>query len=272
MKLWNINLLRRNKDRYDGVDYYEICNSRLGPVDMNYHFSMSFRKNYFYCEVSKAGCSQIKSNLWRAELANTPLPKNFWQNNWDVHCNFTSHILIKPFQIGKHIFNSFIASEETTKWIVVRNPYTRMLSAYLDKVRRNTGHFHSLRDHVAKQRGTVAEDVNGESVSFLEFCKAVEAVRNPSNLDQHWRPQYWHTCADIIPYNLIGKLEEITSFEEKLRDTIGIDDLGFRGGRGHKTDASIQLRKHYCSYSKDIVDRVYADDFANFGYEKEIPA
>lgn len=272
MQFASLNFLRLRKKNVDAkVDYYELCNSRLGPTEMNYHFSMSLRKQYFYCEVSKAGCSQIKSTLWRSELADTPLPKEFWKNNWDVHRNFTNHLLIKPFQLGKSIFNDMMENDKIVKWTVVRNPYTRLLSGYLDKVKRNTSHFNSLRPHIARQRGVSVEDVAGENVTYLEFCRAIAAVKNPSNLDQHWRPQYWHTCSDIIRYNLVGKLEEIRIFEERLGRAVGVKDLGFSGGRGHRTNATEQLREHYCDEAKRIVDAVYSNDFDHFGYSRVIP-
>jgi len=251
--------------------YYQECNQRLGPQQMNYHFSISLKNRYFFCEVAKSGCTAIKKELWRQELLGVPMPEKFLNTKHNPHAVFHHHLLIKPFQMGLTKFNEFIRDTQTIKWAVVRNPFTRALSGYLNKIKRNEPQFKNIARRIAKFRGVAPEKVQHDSVSFEEYCRALSTFEKPIEFDQHWRPQYDHICADIIPYTFFAKLEGLDQDAEEIARKIGLKKLIFTSGRGHATDSKKKLSEYYNQKSADIVRKVYAKDFKNFGYSLELP-
>jgi len=159
--------LRKNK-----TNYYEMVKDRLGFVEFNYNFYISLKNKYIYCQVAKAGCSTIKKQLIRNELdetGHTPEARNVW-----AHAPYHNSLMVKPFQVGPAMFNEIIRDKKFLKFIFVRNPYTRALSGYLDKVRKGENMVNNIIPHVDTQRGCDISDIDQSSISFIEFCRALE--------------------------------------------------------------------------------------------------
>lgn len=251
--------------------YYQKCTERLGPQQMNYHFSISLKNMYFFCEVAKSGCSSAKKELWRQEMLDVPMPEAFLKANHNPHAPFHQHMLIKPFQLGQTRFNEFIRNPSVIKWAIVRNPFTRILSGYLDKVQRNEPMFRNIAHQVAQMRGVQREAVEASSVSFEEYCQALSRFRRPIDFDQHWRPQYEHTCADIIPYTFFAKLETLDAEAPLISRRLGLSDLTFNAGKRHATGSNEKIAQYYTDKTADIVRKVYAKDFQHFGYSLDLP-
>lgn len=265
------NVLRRLKPGSSSAGLYDACNKRLGAQQMNYHFSISLKNRYFYCEVAKAGCSAVKSELWRQELSDVPMPPGYADKPRNTHAAFPQHVLIKPYQLGREGFETFLSDPKVMKWIVVRNPFTRALSGYLDKIRRDAPQFAAnIAPLVAMQRGVPATEVAADSVTFEEFCEALATFKTARSFDQHWRPQYRHTCADLIDYSDILKLETLAEDSQRLSRHMG-RPVAFTRGRGHATGSSDKIAAFYTPRAADLIRQVYAEDFAQFGYPLDLP-
>ena len=83
------------------------------------------------CETPKAACSSIKRLLHKIELHDTP-----YQPNKNVHDRAHSPLL-RPTQLPPRAFTECLTSAGWFRFAFVRNPFTRVLSAYLDKIRRD---------------------------------------------------------------------------------------------------------------------------------------
>lgn len=251
--------------------YYQSCNDRLGPQQMNYQFSISLKNQYIFCEVAKSGCSAVKRALWRQEVKDVPMPRGFSDTYNNPHVAFPHHLLVKPFQLGEAGFNQAVRDPSFVKWTVVRNPFTRALSGYLDKVCRNEPQFANIRNRVAKMRGNAPEDIEHTDVSFEQFCEALATFEKPIEFDPHWRPQFLHTCGDILPYTHIAKLESLDESLEHLTKLVGFKNLNFSSGRPHATNANEKLPDFYTDRCIEIIRDVYALDFLHFGYDRDLP-
>lgn len=141
----------------------------------------------------------------------------------------------------------------------VRNPFSRVASAYLDKVARLKGkQTKLLKNYYGVQR---------EVVSFREFCRYLEKYGREE--DPHWFPQSFFVPVPTDQLHFIGYFEnfdsDLNTLHCKLRlqpSKEGID----RRWDSHRTDAHHQLAQLYCSETIDIVRRLYRDDFQRFGY------
>jgi hypothetical protein len=155
---------------------------------------------------------------------------------------------------------AFIAQQKPLVFCFVRNPYTRFLSAYLDKIQRD-GPF----------RAKVARDLRvdpgrRDAVSFRAFADYVQG-QAVAAMDPHWRVQFFHTLSDRIRHDFVGRTE---TFEESLREICRIAGIAFDRYYselgGHATGASRRTGEFYDEGIAATVGSIYAADFRNFGY------
>jgi len=225
------------------------------PFDqIDYAINISLKHNYLYTETPKVACSTIKTILQQIELELTHFQRIHFE---DIHFRQYSPLL-KPSQIGN--FDDFL-QKNIFKFCFVRNPYTRLLSAYLDKIQKNQPMKKSVLLHLGKNSADLSQ-----AISFEEFVHVV-CEQPISNMDPHWRIQYFQTFQQGIQYDFIGKLENIN------------DDLNFVINRlnlqptptthiedRHATHSNDLIHQFYKPDLLKMVEKKYAIDFEHFNY------
>ena len=190
--------------------------SRFVPVsNFQYSINISTKYNYVYVETPKVGCSIIKSVLQKAEIND---PYFFRPDFEDIH-NRGFSPLLKPSQVGN--LDTFIENNKPFTFCFSRNPYSRLLSAYLDKIDSNRPQKKNVLLHLGKDISDL-----GHKVSFDEFLKVV-CEQPIANMDTHWRIQYYQTFQDSINYDFMGKLENFTEDFVFVLDKLSIDHEKF---------------------------------------------
>lgn len=193
--------------------------------------------------IGKAGHSSVVASLARLQLGR------------DAPINEAKSRLFKvPSALGAED----VAGLDTYfKFTFVRNPYTRTLSAFLDKVARGK----VVPPRLAKRLGT-------RPPRFLDFCLYLDD--GGLNDDVHWAPQTSMMVLPIDLFDLIGRLE---SFDQDLAVVMTRLGLGAQNPVGrhdpHRTDANKSRDSYYCDRSREIVSRLMADDFRLLGYPTE---
>ncbi|MCV0371067.1 sulfotransferase family protein [Filomicrobium sp.] len=136
--------------------------------------------------------------------------------------------------------------DSTFKFTFVRNPYHRILSAYLDKVR--TGR---------KTKGMS---------SFPEFCRFLDNGGLLNNA--HWAPQSSILLLPIDRFDFIGRVEALNADLATVFAALDfpLPDKFSRAGPP-ATKAAEMMREHYTDECREIVARLYRTDFEAFGYE-----
>jgi dermatan 4-sulfotransferase 1 len=156
------------------------------------------------------------------------------------------------------------------KFAFTRNPYDRLLSAFLDKIGTTV---ESGQRTKAKHRMLVTQALKqplGSVISFDMFVSYLEA--GGINDDPHWCRQ-----VDLIPLRLfefdyIGKVEEL----EKDLSTVFTSIFGRQvdippiKSRGKNTGATLVRNEYYDRNLMKRVSDLYADDFEMFSYSREI--
>lgn len=180
--------------------------------------------------------------------------------------------------LGLHYKNPHVANfakvglgqcpENYTSFAIVRNPFARFVSLYLDKIRPNTnmkGFTDGVETHVLGKYGGKFN----KNMSFEEFV-SVCLVDIPScNADDHWalqRPQVWGVGTDEM-LNHYFKIEDLGSFYWFLK----LRGLDFRNiprsnPRPRKKEMHWVDFYQYKSIVK-LVNDYYHDDLVSFGYE-----
>jgi hypothetical protein len=200
--------------------------------------------NIFYNRIPKAGSSTIIANLYSMKYG----------------INIAS---LTDSRRAKYSFKkpSEMLNEEVDKisnyfkFTIVRNPYTRILSAYQDKI--SSGKKNLKNSFFAD-----------EIPSFSEFCRYLELGGWKDNI--HWAPQTSILLLPLKEYNYIGYVEslaeDLTNILEKISNNYIKDILNFTQ---HKTGADDIYRQIYDSQSVAIVAKIYQPDFDAFGYNPD---
>lgn len=139
---------------------------------------------------------------------------------------------------------------------VVRNPYARTLSAYLDKFRQGDKHLDRLGERVA--------GFNADRLTFRGFCRYLAAGGEAENA--HWMRQTRLTgLADRIDF--VGRVETLEADLATILHGIGARKIGRIESAGPPaTEAAAKSRAHYDDETRGIVETVYRRDFEAFGY------
>jgi hypothetical protein len=193
--------------------------------------------------IGKAGHSSVVLNLAKAQYG----------EDLDIG-GAKKHAFAKPSSLSRDEVERL---DEYFKFTLVRNPYTRTLSAYLDKV---------VRGKVVPE--PLARSTSGRAPSFLDFCLYLEDGGLHDAL--HWAPQ---TAQMVIPVSAFDKIARLESFNEDFDAVlrhIGLGErleaLGIGKYDAHKTQSDQKRDQYYCSRSRDIIARLMADDFRLLGY------
>lgn len=218
----------------------------------NYLINFSKKYKYIYVEVPKTGCTTIKRALQLAEFDgdDSQLSKN-------IHDRRASPLLA-PRQ-DPEAFASAWEDPEYVKFTFVRNPYTRTLSAYLDKI---------VINEWERERRLPALGFDSDStVGFAEFLERI-ADQNPREMDIHWAPQHLLIGAGRNRYDRIFRFEAFREAATRVFAELGIDGVEgiVESLPHHATGAGDKLREHYGETEQQLVASIFSEDFERLGY------
>ena len=203
---------------------------------------------FFYNRVPKAANTSITQTLFehttfRLKVARRQHPKY----------QFLRPLFLSPNEVNR-------LEQEAYKFTFVRDPYSRALSAYLDKVGR--------RRHQGLRFLQWAERHN-QPQSFLGFCRYLQA--GGLFLDMHWAPQVEILCLPLERFDFIGRVEQLDrDLAQVLQHLYGVTASRPTPRAGTHTRASERLKEAYGPEERAIVNRLYAADFEQLGYDRHL--
>jgi hypothetical protein len=220
-----------------------------------------------YAPVPKAGCSSIKAYLRRIEGYAKDLDVERLHNKRLNGLSYASSL-----SRGQMV-NALFARNGYFKFTVVRNPFARLVSAYVDLLSDRDG---QGPRHVAAHQELLAEvrsrrDARPSeltSITFEDFIHSLEN-RRPVDLDRHWQPQSHLTMSALLSYDMVIRLEELDERAPELADRLGTDLV--LSERLNATRArQVDLVAWFPTELEQIVLSVYAADFRRFGYPRSV--
>ncbi len=242
---------------------FPTLDSQTIAYRLAYGSFVSLRHKILYVETPKVACTTIKEYL--RDLCDAP-PLTFSighhrESRRDMFVHARSNVpLPSLFDLDEETQRHVLTSPEFLRFGIVRNPYSRLLSAWRNKIllcepgyeyvyRKMTGIEPSLREK--------------ETLTFEQFLKFVEG-EDVGTCNPHWRRQIDLLLYPAIPYTHLGKIE-------RLRDTFELIEKHAEPGRSVPLGNSNSTRVGHAKLTDAIAGRIhklYAADFEAFGYNR----
>ena len=223
---------------------------------INYLTHIDDRRKVVYIETPKVACTSIKKFMMDQYVDGT---FNLY-NRGDVHDRKVSplrQISELPSKDVSRIFGS-----EYKRFSFVRNPFSRLLSGYLDKIVTNDYE----RNRHLPLLGFDLED----RPTLLEFLERIARIDN-SVRDIHFATQSSLLMLDNVYYDFIGRFENFDADFSRLKRKYypgnypKIDYKEF--GMGHASNANSKIKEYFGTAEIDLVLEVYREDFQEFDYQ-----
>jgi len=230
----------------------------VGPLwltEVDIRGALSARDGFFFNRVPKAANSTIVANLVRLSAARSGRRPRPGREKWYFR---------RPlFATARDL----AAMQDGVAFTFVRDPYTRTLSAFLDKI---LGRTPAARGFYRWWDGTGGGAGGGAGTpDFADFCRYLAAGGLYDDI--HWAPQ---TALLLLPperFDWIGRFETLDTDLTEILTRIFGPQAAPQGRAGPRSDARSALSR-YTPETAETVARLYAADFEAFGYAKGPPS
>ncbi|CAL1241802.1 sulfotransferase family 2 domain-containing protein [Candidatus Methylocalor cossyra] len=240
--------------------------ARIPAGDLVYAMNVSQRYRYVYMDNPKTGCSSLKSALVELETRGTENPVDCY--DWTVFHSSGVSPLQRITRLGASAPLSFLVAEGYRFFTFVRNPYTRLLSGYRDKIVKNK----PQKRHILRVMGYDIADLQ-RPISFAEFVKAV--VRQTDyEMNPHWRVQKVQILYEVLDYAFVGRFEAYQRDFYRVFELLGIpqeETPQLRHLNRTKEGEREGCGQYYTKELQAMVYERYREDFETFGYGYELP-
>ena len=208
-------------------------------------------REFIWIRIPKAANSTIAASLWAAmaEAGDTVTSK-------DGRKSSHKQRFLRPSALNAEQVRAI--RERYFKFIFVRNPYARVLSAYLNK-----GQLGARRGRKFGQK----ESLVGTPAGFEHFCRYLAG--GGLCKDPHWHPQNGLCPFPPEELDFIGRAETLLEDLQRLHVQIGLPWQGITQAGPKPTRAGQRVKEFYSDESRQLVASLYAEDFRRFGYSLE---
>lgn len=189
-------------------------------------------KNFLYMKTHKAACTTVLATLMtqiahlKGDTADISMET--------VHNPPNTLLLTGPRGLEPDDVTSAVQDKNVFKFTVIRDPLTRTVSAWADKIKSNHKQKARLMEHLG-----LPTEKNLTLKQFLEVLAKDEGARD---LDRHWRPQRKEISYDQIDFDFIGTVEtlegDMAYISREIFGDAALPKLNdTRQSLGHKTSA-----------------------------------
>ncbi len=226
-------------------------------TQVDYLCNIGRSRGFLYFETPKVACTSIKRSLQLLERGAGGAPLA------GVHDKRASP-LQGALSSGMS-FEDIFVSPRLFRFSFVRNPFSRALSCYLEKI---------VADEIERRRLLPALGFAPDaSVSLVDFLRAIEAQDHAAR-DIHWRPQSDLLKDRDVHYHFIGRFEHLARDYRYALAQFGVsgEAAALPDLSPHRTNAGSRVAELLGPDEIDLVRRIYHDDFLRYGYSFDLPA
>lgn len=213
--------MRKRLDRINKLCQHEVVKRyKIG-------FNQTVTRFYFlnspalsYCKVPKAG-----STFWTKKFVELQKTRQQYLNTKTRTFIHNMGNTIQQFAFGDK--NATTIYENSINFLVSRDPYTRLFSAYMDKYNL-LGHTEFAR-FIAKKTGKGLYQQDGQkcgyNVNFQDFLDhVVNSALSGQIINRHWAPIFilCHPCS--MPYHYLSKQESMNQDTAYIVKTLNLSN------------------------------------------------
>ena len=171
-----------------------------------------------------------------------------------------------------------LSRPDIKKYTMVRDPYTRVLSAYLNKIEQRLppkpegegDHFDKIvRDIDAFRRSVLGSD-RYPSITFEVFLLWLRDSGSWFTKDEHWAPQTKLLRQPDVDFDIVGRFENLTEDAPQILKAMGCRQqfpsqaqLNFP-----PTAAESKVSYYFKDGTRRLSEQVCSRDFEIFGYSR----
>ncbi|KAM6966229.1 carbohydrate sulfotransferase 12-like isoform 1-T2 [Tautogolabrus adspersus] len=252
------------------------------------HLIVDDRHGIIYCYVPKVACSNWKRIM--IVLSESMLQDGVPQRDplaipRDLVHNSSMHFTFNKFwkrygKFAKHLMK--VKLKKYTKFLFVRDPFVRLISAYRNKFELRNENFYQRFAQVMLRRyanqptppASVDEAFNvGVHPSFPNFIQYLLDPQTEKEMpfNEHWRQVYrlCHPCQ--IQYDFVGHLETAEEDAEHLLRQLRVDNVVEFPTSHRNLTASSWEADWFSTVPVEVrreLYKLYEPDFRLFGYDR----
>lgn len=241
---------------------------------------MTTSENLVYRVIPKCACSTIGQIMYYSDQGE--------YFDGDIH-DATNGLHKWALDDSKPKLETAVRNNETYTFTCVRNPYTRILSAFFDKicgVQRNGAHYRGKLVPMLIQKYGI--EVKGEFDQiasfrrFLLFARDTIRYRRPMDPDIHWSAVSGHASTLIAGGGHYDAIISTENFKEGMKEVLknidvkhelDIDTMPrFNESEGHGPKRAHPIEDYFDDLSMHLVYEIYKRDFMLFKYDRFDPS
>lgn len=182
-----------------------------------------------------------------------------------------------------------VRAHKSFAFTCVRNPYTRILSSFFDKIcgiQRNGQRYRgNMVPMLTQQYGVQVEGDFDQIASFrrfLLFARDTIRFKKPMDPDIHWSAMSGHISTFIINGGTYDRIFWAERFNDGMADVLAhvetpvpvkLDSVPrFNESQGHAPKRAHPVEAYFDDLSMHLVYEIYKRDFDLFRYDAEDPA
>lgn len=246
---------------------------------------MTESESVVYRVVPKCACSTIGQIIYYADKG------SFFDG--DIH-DATSGLHKWAQEASQPVIERVVKARQTYAFTCVRNPYTRILSSFFDKVcgiQRNGRRYRGNMVPMLVQKYGV--QVGGEDGKqdfdqiasfrrFLLFARDTIQFKKPMEPDIHWSAMSGHVSTFIVNGGRYDRIIFTERFNEGMTEVLGhmhpshAIDLAtmprFNESEGHGPKRAHPVEDYFDDLSRHLMWEIYKRDFQLFKYDFDNPS
>jgi hypothetical protein len=225
-------------------------------ITWTYHSRASIKHKYLTVAVPKVACSTIKRTLHVFEGLGQAERLALEHGAGEE---------MRLSRLSKKAATDALNSPEWLRFVFVRNPYDRLLSAWKSKISSSHDtHYEAVRQEMRARLGH-------HDVTFGDFVRCLTSSADAGlQADGHWERQTVVGLHDVIDYDVIARFENFAAEFRAILQRLGAPaDVVALADEVTNPTEPMPLTAAYDSDLAAIVYTYYREDFERFGYERD---
>lgn len=237
---------------------------------MNYkNFIYMEDRGFIFAYVPKVACTNWKT------LLRYMAGKEDWLDTRLAHDKVNGGLRYLDFSDPQDL--DLLNRPGIRKYAMVRDPYSRTLSAYLNKVENRLpvapetegeDHFRKVVRAIDQFRQDQLDTARYPEITYEVFLLWLQDGSSWFTKDEHWAPQTTLLRHPQVSFDILGRFETLAEDAPRILTEMGCDQ-GFPTQKDVKfapTNATEKQKAYYTPMCREIVASYFAEDFKAFDY------